>query len=74
MLQSHSLLFRWACRLIKLLFLVTVGLVGTCLLATIFGHGERALALMQAVYLWWLRLALSSGLVWSCAVMVESLR
>ncbi|TVP67409.1 MAG: hypothetical protein EA342_08915 [Leptolyngbya sp. LCM1.Bin17] len=74
MLQSHSLLFRWTCRLIKYFFLVTIGLVGMCLLAIIFGHGASALVLMQTIYLWWLRLALSHGLIWGCAVIFESLR
>lgn len=73
-MQPHSLLFRWTCRFIKYFFLTTIGLIGACLLATIFGEVAAVLTLLRTVYLLWLRLALSSGLSLGCAVIFESLR
>jgi hypothetical protein len=71
---EHSLLFRYGCRLVKYFALFTLGVSGTCLLASILGQVGFAITLLNAIWLLWLRIALSCCLILGFAVIFESLR
>ena len=72
MLPRHSLLFRSISGFIKYFFLVTVGLMGSLLLASLFAHELLALAWINLLVDWWWRLALGSFFSLGCAVVFES--
>jgi hypothetical protein len=71
---EHSLLFRCVCRLIKYFALFTLGVSGACLLTSILGQVSFAIALLNAIWLLWLRIALSCCLILGFAVIFESLQ
>lgn len=71
---KHGALFRYACQLIQHFVLFTLGISGICLLASILGQIGFAIALLNAIWLLWLRMALSCCLVLGFAIIFESLR
>ncbi|MFM7470539.1 MAG: hypothetical protein LVS60_17585 [Nodosilinea sp. LVE1205-7] len=74
MLPRHSWLFRSVSGFIKYFLLVTVGLIGSLLLASLFGHGLLTLAWISLLVDWWWRLALGSFFSLGCAVIFESVQ
>lgn len=70
----YSLLFRWACRLLKYFLLALFGFTLFCILSTAFGELEMVTVLIQNSWIWIVRIGLLVLGVMAIAIVCESIR
>ena len=73
MTNSHSQLFRLACKAAKYFFVGLLGVCITSLIAATFGVSHLFVMLLPCLWSWCLRFGITIGCLFATAVIAESL-